>query len=154
MNGPVSEMDIELRRLTVDDFPIYKSWFSDSQIDRFLGPVWTQQELQIVLNDESGQELAGFLNDELVAVVGIVCADDEHPYYGITQLVVDPKRQGLGIGSAMLHAVRKHFPVSAGQYWICYIDEANQRARQFFAGHGWQFASKDAECMCLYEQRK
>jgi ribosomal protein S18 acetylase RimI-like enzyme len=125
-------------------FENYKSWFEDTALQNTLGGV-DEEWLAHVLTDETGEELAVFREEVLLAVVGIVYPTLVHPYYVISNMAVRPDLAGQGIGSKVLKELIARYVLRPNEYWKCYVETSNTVARRFFEKNGWQSIAGDVE---------
>ncbi|MBI2524268.1 GNAT family N-acetyltransferase [Candidatus Peregrinibacteria bacterium] len=147
------EMKLRFSKFTAEDFPEYKTWYEDPALNKSLGPM-DDKWLDHVMHETRGQQYSVFLEKELVAVMGILLPDAEHPAYYITDFALKPSLRNQGIGSEVLEELRKLYTLKPGETWRTFIDERNPRARAFFERNGWVCVSDtpDEHGMLLLEQ--
>lgn len=141
-------MKIELacKKFKKEDYPEYFSWFQDPDLNKRLGPMEEEDEwLDYALNEEDGGTYSLFLNEKLVAVIGIAYPDKEDAIYVITSIAVKPSLRSKGIGQQVLKKIIKLHPLTQGQSWIAYVDEKNPNAKLFFENNGWRCKSTPPE---------
>ena len=142
-------MNIEHRPFRRDDFEDFRSWFADDRIQNSLGPL-DQEWLDCVLAEQPPAQFSFFVNNELVAVAGIVRPNHEHPYFVITDLAVHPTKQRTGIGASVVQILQNHFQISDGlNSWKAFVALDNLGAQEFFSNLSWnRCANKDDEMVC------
>src|SRR5262249_55078432 len=111
---------VQFRKFTRADFPEYKSWFMDPELNRQLGPM-DDEWLEYVLNEQDGAQYTIFRDDEIVAVLGILLPDERRPDYYITDLAVKPSLRGQRIGSGTLQKLFELLPLKPGQKWRAFV---------------------------------
>jgi len=130
--------NLQFRKFVREDFPEYQSWYADADLNEQLGPMETDDEwLYYVLSEWNGIEYSVFRDGALVAVLGIVFPDDEHPSYYITDLAVKPGLRRQGIGTEALKTLFALHPLKAGQMWKTYVAAKNPRVRVLLERSGW-----------------
>ena len=130
-------MVLKFIEFTAADFPEYRSWYEDPELNKHLGPPIDQEWLDYVMAWSDGCEYSVFDVGELVAVVGIWFPTAEHPTYTISDLAVKPQLRGRGIGSQVLADLMTLHKLSSGQSWAAYVHVSNPRAKSFLEKHGW-----------------
>ena len=135
--------ELEIREFKREDNGIYSAWFIDSAIDEFMGPAWSDEELEEIENDKSGIVLSVFLANELVGVVSLAYPDEEHKSYGIMGIAVSPSKQRQGIGVKILRELQKYFKTQSGQQWVAFVSSENVNAQEFMVKCGWSKGVKD-----------
>jgi ribosomal protein S18 acetylase RimI-like enzyme len=139
-------MGLVIAQFTKKDFPIYKDWFEDTELNTRLGPM-DDDWLEYVMNQVDGCQYSVFDENKLVAVIGIILPDEKHPAYYITDFAIRPDLRGKGVGSEVLRSFLKQFPLKPGQTWKTFVDTRNPRAKTFFESNGWvcqsEFPDKD-----------
>ena len=148
-------MKIICRKSTEESFRIYKSWFADKALNKQLGPMEneTWETWQTYFNsDEKSEELAAYLNNELVAVVDISLPTKEDPEYYITAIATNPKMKRLGIGTAVLKQLIESGDFTNSKIWRCHISHKNVASISFFKKFGWKKITEvDEHGMITYE---
>jgi len=129
---------LEIREFQPVDNVQYASWFSDPVIDRFLGPEWSNEELDEILNDKTGAVLSAFHSDELVGVVSLTFPNIEHASFGITGIAVKPNSQRQGFGKEIILTTQSYYNVEPGQQWIAFVKVSNIPAQYFMEKQGWR----------------
>jgi len=140
---------LSFREFQASDFPEYKSWFQDEQLDAALGPM-DEEWLAYILQDQKGAEFAVRAGSELVAVVGVTRMAEQAGYEVITDFAVKPALRGTGVGSKVLLQLLEEIPLRESQYWVAYVERTNDVAQHFFTRHGWRRVEED---MIRYEYR-
>src|SRR5215470_3735472 len=102
--------ELQFCKFAQEDFPEYKSWYVDPELNRQLGPI-DDEWLAYVLNEQDGVEYSIFRDQELVAVLGIKLPDEKRPDYVVTDLAVKPSLRGQRIGSRTLQKLFELHPV-------------------------------------------
>lgn len=121
-----------------DDFEAYCSWFEDPDLSRILGP-FDDEWLDHVLSEDPPKQFSFFANNKLVAVIGVEQPKRGESAWYITDIAVDPKRQGQGLGRRALNLLFNTFNQKANEpdSWIAFVDAMNQSALGFFESQGW-----------------
>ncbi len=140
--------NLEIRKFQRVDSIRYGEWFSDFNINKYIGPVWSAKELDEIEMETESEVLSVFLENELVGVVSVAYPNNEHPRYCIMGIAVAPNKQREGIGEGILQALPNYFKTAPSQRWIAYVSSQNIPARNFFIKHGWK---KGLEERDLYE---
>lgn len=100
-------MHLEVRPFAVEDLAEYSSWFTDPELDRYLGPIddaW--REAMVSGGEVEGDETWAVLRDgKLVAVVDALIDTNDRSSYIITSVAAKPALRGQGIGPAALQHV-------------------------------------------------
>ena len=118
------------------DFPEYRSWYEDAELDKRLGPM-NEDWLKHIRHEADGCQYSVFRDDELVAVVGIKYPTEQYTYYCITDLAIKPSLRGQGIGSEVLKGLMSHPDLQEQKMWRSYVDERNPKAKAFLQKNGW-----------------
>lgn len=147
------EMKLRFSTFTAADFSEYKAWYDDAELDKRLGPM-DDKWLDHVMHETRGHQYSVFLGKDLVAVIGILLPDAEHPAYYITDFAMKPHLRNQGIGSQVLAKLMKLYSLKPGEEWRAFIDERNPRAKAFFEKNGWKCVSNtpDEHGMLLLER--
>jgi len=119
------------------DFPEYRAWYEDRELNEHLGPPVDQEWFDFVTASTEGCEYGVFDDEVLVAVVGIWFPTAEHPAYTISDMAVKPQLRGRGIGSQVLADLMGLYELGPGQSWVAYVHIGNPRARTFLEKHRW-----------------
>ncbi|MEB4614072.1 GNAT family N-acetyltransferase [Leucobacter sp. M11] len=132
---------LRLRPFRREDYPWYRAWYDDAELDAQLGPM-DEEWLTAVLTESTGEQLvavetAGPRAGEPAAVVGIVWGIPEHPEHTISDLAVCPALRRTGVGQRVIAALAEHRFGAPARGLIAYVDPDNPGARAFFAGLGW-----------------
>ncbi len=143
---------LSLHPFQESNYPAYKSWYQDPQLNKALGPI-DEEWLNHILHSDEGQELAVFSGSELVAVVGITNTHKDYDFRAITNIAVKPALRNQGLGSQVLALLLKEVPLEAGEFWVAYVDYDNPSAQAFFAKEGWQRIEEEGEDMLRFEFR-
>lgn len=118
------------------NYSTYKSWHKDHQLNKALAPL-DKEWLNHILHNDKGRELAIFSDAELVAVVGITNAHEDHDFRAITNIAVKPTLRNQGLGRNVLAMLFEEVSLEAGGYWVAYVDYDNPGAQAFFTKEGW-----------------
>ena len=129
-------MTLLFSKFTKKDFPEYKAWYEDAELNMRLGPM-DDAWLEHVMNETDGCQYSVFHDKELVAVIGFKFPDSKHPAYFITDFAMKPNLRNKGIGSEILHELIKQHPLKPRQTWKAFVDIRNPRAKTFFEKNGW-----------------
>lgn len=129
-------MDLFFKPFEQEDFEDYKSWFADTVLNRFLGPI-DDTWLESVLAQTNGIQYSVLGDAQLVAVLGVKVPDVYHQYYVITDMAVKPAMQGKGLGTRILSELYRLHPLKSNETWRTYVNESNHRALVFFQKNGW-----------------
>ncbi|MBI3336260.1 GNAT family N-acetyltransferase [Candidatus Peregrinibacteria bacterium] len=129
-------MNLQFSTFRVEDFPEYKSWYDDAELNKRLGPM-DDEWLSHIMSERDGCEYSIFRDRELVAVTGLTFPTIEHPYYIVTDLAIKPHLRDQGIGSAILHELMRLHALQPGQSWKVFVDIKNPKAKLFFEKNGW-----------------
>ena len=106
------------------DFPAYRGWYADEELNRQLGPMdaaWLEQ----VLAKATGVQLSFFLGEALVAVAGVALPPTPDLPYVITDLAVQPERRRQGIGSTALALLLAAAEFAEATVWEAYVSPGN-----------------------------
>jgi len=130
-----------------EDFEEYQSWFADPELNKYLGPMEIEDSwLEHVLsNNPDGYEYSVFINQKMVAEVGILLPNSDNPSFFITNLAVNPKLRNQGIGSAVLKELMQMHPLEKDQSWKAFVDAENLKAIAFLEKNGWERLSNDPD---------
>lgn len=136
-----------------EDFEEYQSWFADPELNKHLGPMEIEDSwLEYVLsNNPEGCEYSVFINQKMVAEVGILFPNSDNPSFFITNLAVNPELRNQGIGSAVLKELVQLHPLKVGQSWKAFVDAENHMAIAFLEKNGWQRLSNIADESNMYD---
>ena len=133
-------MAFEFQAFAAADFPEYQSWYADHELNQRLGPM-DNAWLNDVLTNSAGCTWSVRQSNELVAVIGVVLPDADHPCYCITDFAVKPKLRNQRIGSVVLAQLLQQHELAPHQYWQAYVDQRNPKALAFFTTNGWQVSA-------------
>ena len=99
----------------------------------------------VLNNNPEGCEYSVFIDQKMVAEVGILLPNSDNPSFFITNLAVKPQLRNQGIGSAVLKELVQLHPLKVGQSWKAYVDADNLMAIAFLKKNGWQRLSNMAD---------
>ena len=128
--------DIDLRKFVHADNAEYSKWFSDKNMNKYLGPAWTEQELIQIFEEEPGSVLSVFRSEKLIGVISF--APVEKSCIAITGIAINPKYQRSGIGKSIIQRLPVYFNTCSGQKWSCSVDYENIASQLFLEKIGWQ----------------
>jgi GNAT superfamily N-acetyltransferase len=136
-------MNLHFRRFQWEYYQEYASWFSDPELDRYLGPMG-EDWLSAVFSQkaEHGVTWAVFTGTEMVGVIETVFDAPNSLPAGITALAVKPTRCKQGIGGAMLREILLRHCGNGILDHCAYIKTSNEAARQLFEGQGFEPVSE------------
>ncbi|WP_353482821.1 N-acetyltransferase [Haliscomenobacter sp.] len=136
-----------------EDFEEYQSWFADPELNKHLGPMEIEDSwLEHVLNNNpEGCEYSVFIDQKMVAEVGILLPNSDNPSFYITNLAVHPKLRNQGIGSVVLSELMQMHPLKVGQSWKAFVDAENLKAIAFLEKNGWKRLSKIPDESNMYD---
>lgn len=134
---PYCSTSLRLSKFAEEDFPEYRSWYDDAELNLRLGPM-DDEWLECVLNETDGRQYSVFEDEELVAVIGVTFPAADHPACFITDLAVKPSRRRHGIGSRVLAELMTLHRLEPGQTWNAVVDVKNAGARRFLEKNGWR----------------
>lgn len=145
-------MELKFRPSHQESFLIYKSWFTDKELNRQLGPMdnETWEKWQEYIEIEQSEEIAAYQNDELVGVVDINLSTIDHPEYCITAIATKPQKKKMGIATAIIAFLIKSGNFTDSNIWIAHIDPENMAAIRFFEKQGWNVRGMEND-MITYE---
>ena len=145
-------MEFLFNKFKEEDFPEYKSWYADAELNTQLGPM-DEEWLEHVLHEEDGDQYSVYLEEELIAVIGTKHPKPpEYPEYYITDIAVKPIRRREGVGTQVLAEFLQLDEFKDYKTWRLYISETNPIAIAFFTKNGWkQIREVDEHGMMLYE---
>lgn len=132
---------IEFRIFKRSDFSVYQTWFSDPWLEAALGPM-DQEWLEHILLDETGAQYAIFQANEMVAVLGVVWANDDAIYHTVTDLAIRPDRRRQGLGQKVLHHLLHQVKVPKAKGWITYVEPNNTKAIDFMKKCAWDLVEE------------
>ena len=130
-------MTLSFAKFKATDFPEYRSWYDDPELNKHLGPPVDQEWLDYVIAETDGCQYSVFDDGELVAVVGIKFPDAVHPAYTVTDIAVKPQLRERGIGSQVIADLIELHKLKPGQLWAAFVSVNNPRARSFLEKRGW-----------------
>lgn len=131
----LQQSTLTVRRFVEADFPVYQAWFANEQLHRQLGPV-DEEWLTHVLTDVEGEQWSFFVDDELVAVVGLV-PDQDNNAWVISDFAVDPARRRQGWGRRAWETLLALPARMQRINWRAYVAADNLQAQAFFDALGW-----------------
>ncbi|MBI5156355.1 GNAT family N-acetyltransferase [Candidatus Peregrinibacteria bacterium] len=148
-------MKIHLAKFKEADFPEYKSWYKDADLNLRLGPM-DDEWLEHVTKATDGSQYSFFRDEELIAVVGIKFPNNQYPAYYITDFAMKPGLRGQGIGTEVLSELIKQHVLEPDQTWRAFIDVKNPKAKIFFEKNGWACTTNepDEHGMFMLELKK
>jgi ribosomal protein S18 acetylase RimI-like enzyme len=142
-SGPARPRDLEIREMTVDEIAaifhlgervftaerwptLFRTWDEYEVLSAY------QSDLETSLVAMRGRELAGF-------ALGSLIEKDRNPWvYGyIKWVAVDPRFAGLGVGGALVRALRAAFIETGARMLLVDTEADNQPARNFFRKLGF-----------------
>ena len=89
---------------------------------------------------------------QLMGVAGISFANEQNPFYVITNLAINPAHSGRGLGSLFLKEIATRVPLKQCQYWVTFVETFNEPAQRFFTKNNWQQTHHE-DGMIRYETR-
>jgi ribosomal protein S18 acetylase RimI-like enzyme len=125
-----------LRPFKANDFPIYRSWFSDEELNAALGPM-DQEWLSHILEDKQGGQFVLEAEGQIRAVVGVIWPRTKSERAVITDIAADPNQRRKGFGRTALALLLQSSQGKSFQ-WMAYVDVSNTKAQAFFTCLGWQ----------------
>jgi len=131
-------LQVTLREFERTDNIEYSTWFSDSTLNKQLGPAWSDEELNQIFKEEPGSILSAFHSNELVGVVALALPNSEHSSYGVAGVAVKPQKQRQGFGAKILLALQSYYKTQQGQEWVGFVNINNDSAQQFMEKQGWE----------------
>lgn len=141
--------NLTFQKFTPESYPEYKPWFQNEALKKALGDI-DKEWLAHITTQTGGVEYAVFHKEQLVGVVGIEFPPPATNLpHAITNIAVNPARNGEGIGSAMLSQLPEELQLKGDQYIIAYVEKPNLPAQAFFAKNGWQLLESDEGCDML-----
>jgi ribosomal protein S18 acetylase RimI-like enzyme len=105
----------------------------------------------VLSNNPEGCEYSVFIEQKMVAEVGILLPNSDNPSFFITNLAVNPKLRNQGIGSTVLKELVQLHPLKVGQSWKAFVDADNLMAIAFLEKNGWQRLSNIADESNMYD---
>ncbi|MEN5170345.1 GNAT family N-acetyltransferase [Brevundimonas pondensis] len=139
-----------LRLFEAADFPAYRAWYADAELDAHLGPM-DEDWLTFVLADKDGRQFSYLAQEKLVAVIG-VAPDPDLDAWVVTDIAVDPALRGLGWAGRALTSLMRHEALGARPRRLAYVMSDNPGARRFFTAQGWRCITETkADDMALFE---
>jgi len=145
-------MKLIFQKSNKESFETYKTWFTDKELNRELGPMdkETWETWQSYHKIEKSEELAAYLNNKLVAVVDISLPTKDHPQYCITAIATNPKKKRMGIATTVLKYLLESGNFTNSNSWLSHVNPKNVAAISFFEKHGWRQRGIEHE-MITYE---
>ncbi len=138
-------MKLKVKEFQHSDNEIYSSWFENPDMERFMGPAWSEDELDQISNENDGVVLSVFSSNNLVGVVSLAFPNKENSNYGITGISIAPHMQRQGVGGKVLEALREHFNTSSWQLWSAFVSTQNINAQKFMLKYGWRQTGEESE---------
>ncbi len=117
-------------------YDTYRQWFEDTDLNKQLGPI-DEEWLMHVLQEEDGQQYAVFHDNVMVGVIGVKHPFGAYNQLTITDIAVQPKMKGKGIGSAILSELSHQYPGIERNRWVAYVALSNSPAMAFFIKNKW-----------------
>ncbi|MEL6926168.1 MAG: GNAT family N-acetyltransferase, partial [Bacteroidota bacterium] len=106
--------------------------------------------LRAVLNEASVQQYSVFHESELIAVLGIVRANEQYSYSVITDVAIKPSMRKRGLGKAVLRQLLQLESKERPARWRAYVNKRNVPALRCFESLGWRRSSDaDSELWCF-----
>nr|WP_314428835.1 GNAT family N-acetyltransferase [uncultured Brevundimonas sp.] len=142
--------EVRLRLFEAADFPAYRAWYADAELDAHLGPM-DEDWLTFVLADKDGRQFSYLAQEKLVAVIG-VAPDPDLDAWVVTDIAVDPALRGLGWAGRALTSLMRDEALGARPRRLAYVMSDNPGARRFFTAQGWRCITETkADDMALFE---
>ena len=131
-------MRLNLRRFQAGDFAMYKAWFADPELERWLGPL-DDEWLAAVLSERPSDRATWLVldGDASVAVLETALHLINSSLAAITGLAVKPELRGQGIGTAVLRKVLALHRREGRFEHLAYICEDNGTAWRCFERSGF-----------------
>ena len=131
-------MRLNFRRFQAGDFAMYKAWFADPELERWLGPL-DDEWLAAVLSERASDRATWLISDgeTPVAVVETALHPDNASLAAVTGLAVKPDRRGQGVGTAVLQEVLALHRREGRLEHLAYINEDNWLAQRCFERSGF-----------------
>ena len=127
---------IQYHKFRESYFPIYRSWFTDAELNKQLGPL-DENWLDYILTDTTGDQFCFTHFDDLIAVAGIYFSTQDHPYNVVTDIAVRPDLRRRGLGCLILKLLPSMVREGGAQDWRANINPNNTAAIQLFEKSGW-----------------
>lgn len=148
--------ELIFKRFGEEHFAEYEQWFRYDAIRRTLYSI-DKEWLDHILNLDTGIEYAVFMEEEMVAEVGISLPDSDHAQYVITNIAVHPAKSRLGLGSLVLDKLFELHPLKEEEIWVAFVEMDNLAAQDFFLKNGWkrdESQSKDEDMIRFYRTKQ
>lgn len=145
----ISSSRLVFKKFEVEHYEEYKSWFDDPSIKDALYDI-DEEWLDYVLNEKGGVEYAVFYEDQLIAVVGVQFPDEDHPFYVMNNLAINPAYFRKGVGTMVLDRLFQMHPIEKSTWWVTYVEEKNRAAQDFFTKNGWSASMDDEDDMIQF----
>ena len=144
-------MNLEFRWFQKDDFSEYAGWFSDPELNRWLGPM-DEEWLAAVLKEAEtdGETWAVFRSVELVAVLETAFHPEQRNLAAITGLAVKPQRKRQGLGKAALAQVLHLHRCRGIRRHLAYVKVDNFAARRCLERVGFSLNQPSKEGFLSY----
>src|SRR5690242_10925250 len=124
-------MHLELKRFEREYYTEYAAWFSDPELNRYLGPM-DQEWLEAVLSEpeSAGTTWAVFRGAELVADVETVFDPENRLPAGIMAIATKPSLRRQGIGATVLQMILSLHKKKGIIEHVAYISVNNRAAQR------------------------
>ena len=137
-------MNLRLEFFKKENFEELCSWYADSSIEDKLG-VLDEEWLEDVLTDTSNLQYGGFVDDEMVASVGLYSPELEFPFYVVAEIAVKPSWQRKGVATKILELLFADPELIDSDIWLAFVDADNIEAIKFFEVNGWKNEEGESE---------
>lgn len=133
------------------DFDEFRSWFIDPLLQKTLGPM-DEEWLEYVLAESPPAQFSFFVDDSLVAVIGISFPVQEHPYFVVTDVAVLPAKRRQGIAAKAISLLQDSFVDTefCNHQWHACVEPDNSGGKAFFDSLGWQRDTRIQNDMYYY----
>lgn len=131
-------MHLEFKQFQPSNFPEYAAWFTDPELDRWLGPL-DAEWLDAVLSERASDRTTYLVLDAEtpVAVLETALHPENTALAAITGLAVKPDRRGQGVGTAVLHEVLATHRRAGRLEHLAYIYQDHWAAQRCFERAGF-----------------
>ena len=129
---------MELKYFQRKDYEEFVRWFDDPELYGVFGRL-NEEWLECVLKEDPPAQFSFFDDGQLVAVMGIAVPSQNHPYFVITDIAVDPQKKRNGIGAKVIRQLRARY-IDSGfsvNEWRAYVETDNEGGQKFFSSLGW-----------------
>jgi RimJ/RimL family protein N-acetyltransferase len=137
-------MELSFHRFQREHFEEYATWFSDSELNKELGPIVDEDWLSAILSQKSeeGETWAVFLGAEMIGVINATFDPEKKLPAGITEIAIKPNHRRQGLAKAILISLlSEHHQQGIGSH-VAYIKQTNKASRQLFEGLGFKVTSE------------